>query len=164
MSNESGQQFAIIDRPIRSTIRGLHYIDGGPAEDAPPMADILNPDAVTLFIQLVHEKYARHFGQHFGKTVMGIFTDEPNTLGKVGERNVWPGTRNILDHVNRILGEDFTANLPALFDDTLPDANHHRQRYRWAIRRRLEETWYKPLSDWCRSRGLWLMGHPDKGD
>jgi hypothetical protein len=33
-----------------------------------------------------------------------------------------------------------------------------------AIHRRLEDTWYKPLSDWCGSRGVALMGHPDRGD
>ena len=160
----NGQRHQIVDRPVDSFIRGLHYIDAGPAEDEPPAADILNPEAVQSFIECVHDVYANRFGEHFGKTIFGIFTDEPNPLGRLRERGVWPGTTGIVSEVSRILGFDFTPHLPALFFDDWPDAEERREQYRFAIGRRLEQTWYTPLSEWCDRHGIRLCGHPDKGD
>ena len=159
-----GGSVCIVDRPVDSFIRGLHYVDGGPAEDEPPAADILNPAAVASFIEYVHDVYAERFGEHFGKTIFGIFTDEPNPLGRLRERGVWPGTTGIVGEVSRILGFDFAPHLPALFFDDWPDAERRREQYRFAIGRRLEETWYAPLADWCDRHGTRLCGHPDSGD
>ena len=44
----------------------------------PLFADILDPDAVDCFIRLTHEVYFQHFGSYFGKTIRGIFSDEPS--------------------------------------------------------------------------------------
>lgn len=155
----------IIDRPVDSVVRGIHYLNAEETrEDEPAAGDILNPLAVATFIKLVHERFADAFSEHFGNTILGIFTDEPNPLGRCREKGVWPGTTGIVEHISRLLGEDFTPYLPALFDDEFPEAEQHRKRYRWAVHRRLEETWYRPLHDWCDNHGLWLMGHPERGD
>ena len=155
----------VIDRLVDSVIRGIHFVDDAETiEHEPPAGDILNPQAVKTFIKIVHERFAREFGEHFGKTIMGIFTDEPNALGRSRERGIWPGTKGIVHEVSRLLGEDFTPHLPCLFDESLPGALVQRARYRSAIRQRLEETWYRPLQSWCREHELWLMGHPDHAD
>lgn len=155
----------IIDRPVDAVIRGLHYLDSEETqEETPPAGDILNPQAVATFIHLVHDRMFERLGRWFGETILGVFTDEPDSLGRCREENVWPGTRDILPHVNRLLGEDFTPYLPALFDSAFPDADRHRQQYEWAIHRRMEETWYAPLYDWCQSHGVALIGHPAKSD
>jgi len=39
--------------------------------------DLLNKDATNYFIELTHEQYKRYCGEEFGKTILGIFTDEP---------------------------------------------------------------------------------------
>jgi hypothetical protein len=156
----SGQRLAVIDRQVDSFIRGIHYIGEGPAEDEPPAGDILNPEAVQSFIELVYDKYAAAVGDHFGKTVVGIFTDEPGLLGRCRERNVRPGTTGILEHVNALLGYDFTPHLPALWYDEEPEARRYREAYGWALDKRLEETYYRPLSEWCARHNIWLMGHP----
>lgn len=159
-----GQAIRIVDRPADSVIRGLHYIGDGPEEDEPAMGDILNPDAVASFIRLVYDRYHEAFGAYFGSTIHGVFTDEPNVLGRCRDKDVMPGTTGILDHVNRLLGEEFTPYLPALWFDDFPDAAVHRDRYMQAIRLRLEETWYAPLSAWCEAHGVSLCGHPAEGD
>jgi hypothetical protein len=161
---QNGTHVAVIDRPANSVIRGLHYIGDGPQEDEPPAGDILNPEAVATFIRLVYDKFAEHFQGHFGQTVQAIFTDEPGLLGRSRERDIWPGTTGILEHINRILGYDFTPHLPALWFDDEPDAAHYRRDYEHAINLRLEETYYQQLSAWCETHGLALTGHPHKGD
>ncbi len=160
----NGKRFRVVNRPADSVIRGLHYLGDGPEEEEPAMGDILNPDGTASFIRLVYDRYHSEFGEHFGKTIKAIFTDEPNALGRCREKTVWPGTAGILEHVNRLLGEDFTPHLPALWFDDAPDAERHRQRYRHAIRLRMEETWYRPLYEWCEAHNVALCGHPDRGD
>ena len=159
-----GSRLAVVDRRINSFIRGLHYVGEGPAEDEPAAGDLLNPASVALFLQLVYDRFAEHFSGYFGKTILGIFTDEPSLVGRCRERDVRPGTRKILGHVNRILGYDFTSHLPALWDDSMPAAEQHRQDYFRAVRVRLEETYYAQLSGWCERHGVALAGHPEKGD
>ncbi|MEX0741741.1 MAG: hypothetical protein WD079_03020, partial [Phycisphaeraceae bacterium] len=170
-----GQTLGIIDRPARSIIRGLHYIGEGPEEETPPAADILNPDAVACFIRLVYDRYAQELGEHFGRTIIGVFTDEPGLLGRDPEggwspgtvgvpevesvNGVAPGTTGILEHVNRILGYDFTPHLPCLWFDDEPEAARRRAEYHRAVGERLAETYYRPLSQWAEDHGVALMGH-----
>ena len=161
----NGERIAVVDRPIHSVIRGLHYIDEGPAEDTPAAADLLNPEAVSCFIRLVYDRYFQAVGDHFGKTIIGMFTDEPDLLGRCQEKEVpFPGTTGILDYVNAQLGYDFTPHLPALWYDDEPDALYHRQSYLSTVYKRLEETYYQPLSSWCEAHGVALMGHPAAPD
>ena len=160
----NGERLAVIDRKMDAYIRGLHYIDGGPAEDEPAAGDLLNPDAVACFIRLVYDKFYERFGQHFGGLIPAIFTDEPSPVGKPRERDVWPGTTGILAHVNRLLGYDFGPHLAALWHDDEPDAARYRADYERAIALRMEETWYQPLYDWCSEHGIALTGHPARAD
>jgi len=159
----NGRRIAVIDRPADSSIRGLHYVGNGPAEDEPPAADILNPAAVAEFIHLVYDRFAARFGQHFGVTIPAIFTDEPAPLGRLREQGVAPGTRGILPEVSRILGYDFTPHLPALWFDDEPNAPRFRAEYDLAIAKRLEETFYAQLYAWCDAHGVALTGHPAQG-
>ena len=103
-------------------------------------------------------------GDHFGSTILGIFTDEPGPLGKCRERDVVPGTTGILEHINAYLGADFTPHLPALWYEDEPDAARWRAAFEEAIAHRLEETFYRPLHEWCHAHGTALVGHPARGD
>ena len=166
-----GHRIAIVDRPVGSTIRGVHFVDEDPArrddhkevaENRPLAGDLLNPEAMQCFVRLVYQRYYDEFGKHFGKTIKGVFTDEPGLLGKGGcwEINPRPGTTGILEHVNAFLGYDFTPHLPALWDDAEPDAGTYRADYDKAVRHRLQETYYAPISEWCAEHGIALTGHP----
>ncbi len=153
-----GSRLAVVDRPSGGVIRGLHYIGDGPREETPPAADILNPAAVHSFIHLVYDRYAKEFGTYFGTTVLGIFTDEPSMLGR-GGRGL-PGTSDILQQVNRILGYDFTPYLADLWYEDRPDSLRRRADFQRAVGLRLEETYYEPISQWCQTHHIPLTGHP----
>jgi hypothetical protein len=158
-----GNKAAIIEKPSGGNIRGLHYIGEGSdklKEESPPAGDILNPDAVTSFIELVYDRYAKEFGSYFGKTIMGIFTDEPSPLGRGGARGIVPGNSKLLDQINKILGYDFKPYLADLWFTDGTDWKKHRADYNRAINICLEENYYKRLSDWCAGHSISLMGHP----
>ncbi|UCD49886.1 MAG: hypothetical protein JSW27_20445 [Phycisphaerales bacterium] len=169
---QNGHRVAVVDRAARegrSTIRGLHFVEDDPprranrrevAENHPPGGDILNPEATACFIRLVYQKYYDEFGDHFGKTVKAIFTDEPSLLARGAERGMVPGTTGILKEVNAILGYDFTEHLPALWYEDEPDAERWRREYNRAMQARLEQTFYRPISEWCSAHGVALTGHP----
>src|SRR5665811_2022530 len=94
INRPAGERVAVIDQPSGANIRGLHYIGEGSGqvkEETPPAGDILNPDAVTSFMELVYDRYAKEFGKYFGITVLGIFTDEPSPLGRGTARGIVPG-------------------------------------------------------------------------
>jgi hypothetical protein len=170
-----GHRIAIVDGPIHSTIRGLHFIEKNPerradhrevAENHPKAGDLLNPQAMECFIQKVYQRFYDEFKEHFGTTIKAIFTDEPSLTGKGRKKKLdaRPGTRDIVPLVSRILGYDFTPFLPALWDDREPDASRHRDDYARAVKLRLEETFYAPISEWCEEHGIKLTGHPSESD
>ena len=158
-----GERIAIVDQPSGGIIRGLHYIgeeSGKIKEESPPAGDILNPDAVTSFMELVYDRYAKEFGKYFGTTILGIFTDEPSPLGRGGARGVLPGNAKLIKQINSILGYDIRPFLADLWYNDLPDFRKHRNDYNRAINTCLEENYYKRLGNWCKEHGISLMGHP----
>lgn len=165
--HEAHGLIAVVDRPIQSVIRGLHYIGEGPDEDTPPAGDLLNPEAMQCFIRLVYDGYYKALKEYFGTTVIGIFTDEPSLTGRLQDpaaKRIAPGTTGIIAWVSDYLGYDFVPHLSALWFDDVPDALRHRTAYHRALSARLEETYYRPLHDWCEAHGVALMGHPEGPD
>ena len=161
-----GQRYAMVDRPIDSVIRGLHFVHEDadePPEDSPPAADLLNPDAVACFVRLVYDRFYAEFEPYFGTTIQAIFTDEPHLLGRLREPpSVVPWTTDILPHLNAYLGYDITPHLPALWDDNAPP--HTFQDFERAIEHRLRQTYYSQLYEWCEAHGVALTGHPAQPD
>ena len=172
----NGHRIAIVDRfisPGYSLIRGLHFLEENPkrredhkevAEEMPPLADILNPDAIKCFIKLVYQRYYNEFKDHFGKTIKAIFTDEPSFFGKKPEKGAVPGNAGTLHFVNEWLKEDITDNLPALWFKDEPDSEKIRKDYYRALNARLDETYYKQLHNWCNDHNTSLTGHPAHPD
>lgn len=163
INRPGGERVAVVDQPSGGNIRGLHYIGEGTnrlREESPPAGDILNPEAVTSFMELVYDKYAKEFGKYFGTTILGIFTDEPSPLGRGGARGVVPGNKSLLPQINNILGYDITPYLADLWYNDNPDSKKHRIDYNSAINICLEENYYKRLGIWCKEHGIALMGHP----
>jgi hypothetical protein len=163
LDRPGGQRLAVVERPSGGVIRGLHYRGEGTAkikEDAPLAADILNPEAVASFIDLVYERYAREFGAQFGTTILGVFTDEPSPMGRGPARGMVPGSRQTLQQVNRILGYDFTPYLADLWSADTPQSAARRRAYQRAIHTCFEHSYYRQLSQWCTRHGIALMGHP----
>jgi hypothetical protein len=159
----NGSRVAIIERPSGGVIRGLHYIGEGSGrlrEESPPAGDILNPDAVKSFIDLVYEKYYKEFGKYFGNTVIGIFTDEPSPLGRGGGRGIIAGNARLIPLINKQIGYDITPYLSDLWFKDSPEAEKHRLDYNTAMNSCLEDIYYKSLSSWCSGHGISLMGHP----
>lgn len=143
------------------TIRGVHENEDDGEPDAPASADLLNPAAVQAFIRLTHEAYYAALKDHFGKTVIAMFTDEPDIVG----RNHRPGCIAWTDDFL----PDFEAqgctltDLPALWLNMGDGTGDIRRRYRRALNHRMQRSYYGQLAQWCDAHGIALTGHPAKG-
>lgn len=163
ITRPDGERVAIVDQPSGGNIRGLHYIGEGSSrlrEETPPAGDILNPEAVSSFMELVYDKFAVEFGKYFGTTVIGIFTDEPSPMGRGSARGLVPGNAKLLTQINSILGYDIKPYLADLWYNDNPDSRKHRIDYNRAVNICLEENYYRRLGEWCEEHGISLMGHP----
>lgn len=156
--------YGFIQTPSGGVIRGVHWDEEDNKPGAPPSADLLNPAATARFIEKTHQCYYNALAPHFGKTVLGIFTDEPSILGRRSKRGLRPWTIGFLGQINDILGYDFTPMLPLLWLDA-PDglARAARQDFEFAVAETLNEHYYRPISEWCEAHGVALTGHPSGG-
>ncbi|HHV61666.1 MAG TPA: hypothetical protein GXX51_03370 [Firmicutes bacterium] len=115
--------------------------------------DLMNPEAVSKFLELTHEEYAKRFGEHFGKTIPGVFTDEP------GHYRSMPWTGRFLDEFQRRKGYDLR---PHLYKLALPAGDYVRIRcdYHEVATALYIEAFYRQVRLWCEEHGLEFTGHP----
>ncbi len=146
----------------QGVIRGIHFGEDDWEDTPPPASDLLNPAAIQRFIQLTHEKYYQRLSRHFGRTIQAIFTDEPLILGRRSRKDLLPWTAGFLAYYCESGGKE--TDLPGLWLDVGPQTIVIRRRFERAVRSRLAETYYRPLSEWCASHGVALTGHPAESD
>lgn len=136
----------------------------GPSEwfngEAPP--DNLNPECVKRFLALTHEKYFALCGEEFGRTVKGIFTDEPsladNHAGFRPERSWIPWTEGFGEYFKERRGYDPLELIPYLYFNG-EYSRRIRHDYWYMITLRFSESYAKTISQWCEAHGLLMTGH-----
>lgn len=144
-------------------IRGVHSGQDDGESEAPRSADLLNGEAVQTFISLTHEKYYSKLKDYFGKTIIAMFTDEPDLLGRGHAEGLKPWTRDFLGEV--LSNGNKETDLPLLwFDSEERSTQYIRTKYQKTVRQRLSRVYYKQLYDWCEKRGIALTGHPAASD
>ncbi|WMJ86530.1 glycosylhydrolase-like jelly roll fold domain-containing protein [Anaerocolumna sp. MB42-C2] len=143
-------------------IRGIHFGEDDGEKEAPASADLLNISAVEEFIKLTHERYYKVLKKYFGKTIIGMFTDEPDIMGRGFEKGLIPWTGGFLKYYIQQGNAEF--DLPLLWFDVFKTSDLKRKRYQEAVNKRMEETYYKPVYEWCSRHNIALTGHPHESD
>lgn len=110
--------------------------------------DPCNREAMATFIRLTHERYAKHIGEEFGKTVKGMFTDEIGLLGSI------PWSPRLEAAFRERNGYSLTGCLPALSYAEYPDASRIRYDYYQTVHELLTGSYHKQVYDWCEAHGL----------
>ena len=132
--------------------------------------DTLNREATNRFIELTHEKYRKRCGQHFGKGIKGIFTDEPHrgfilcdTVGQPGAKrssHAIPYTEKLYEEFTRRFGYSLEGRLPELFFQFEGKAiSQLKWHYVELLQQLFIENWARPCLQWCESNDLLLTGH-----
>ena len=125
-------------------------------------SDNLNGEAVRTFLNLTHEKYKERFGDKFGATIKGFFTDEPDFCDFYSSftpgRPWLPWTDDFVEAFQARRGYDPRAYLPLLFFDGA-DSAMIRHDYWRTLSELFGERYMKQLYDWCQGQNLALTGH-----
>ena len=116
--------------------------------------DLMDAGCVKEFIRMTHGEYVKRFGKHLGRTIPGIFTDEPNnhnwqsalTWSRGFETDLARAVRGGIDR------------LPALVLPTA-DAPEVRFAYMKAVSERFHSSFTKQIGDFCAKTGFAMTGH-----
>ncbi len=153
--------FLFTQTPSGGRIRGVHDGEEDNQPGAPASADLLNAAATAHFIAETHERYYQALSRHFGRTIRAIFTDEPNILGRRTKPGLVPWTWGFLDRLNTSTGRDFATSLPFLWVEASDRSEAAvRSQFNSLVAAALNESYYKPISDWCAAHKVALTGHP----
>ena len=121
--------------------------------------DLMNPDAVRAFINCTHERYKTSCGEHFGKAIPGIFTDEP---GYIFQNNydvpAVPWSDHLVPFFESRNGYDIREKLPMLFFE-LDGYQKVRLDFYDAAAELFKNSYTKQYSDWCADNNLIMTGH-----
>ena len=115
--------------------------------------DLLRPGVTEKFIEITFEAYKRELGEHFGKRVPGIFTDEPHLF-----TGGLPWNDHLAEEFHKRWGYRLEDHLPAL-DRPLGDWRKVRHNYHQVLLEQFAEHWGKPCHDFCETNGIEFTGH-----
>ena len=140
--------------------------------------DFITADSAALQIEAVYEPHWRRYGEEFGKTIAGFFSDEPQFGNSVldsyhtcpcgdPERYRYgigqpglalPVNAALLERMSAALGEDARPHLGELWyeGDRSPEA---RLAYMDALTALYRDCFSRPVGDWCRAHGVEYIGH-----
>ncbi|MDF7824515.1 glycosyl hydrolase [Pontiellaceae bacterium B12227] len=149
-------RFSIIEQGTSGFYNGYTYID------------TMNRDATEAFLASTHEKYAAHCGDRLGKSIKGIFTDEPHRGALLdgfsmymenGEQTA-PYTPALFDEFQNRFGYDLKEKLPELF---LQVDGRRISQVKWHYVELLQQLFIEnfavPCNAWCTEHNLILTGH-----
>lgn len=129
--------------------------------------DTLNPETIRDFISCTHEVYDRELGEFFGKSILSIFTDEPQFCHKrqmkyaLEKREVIiPYTDNFENLFQERYGHSFLKHLPEIFWD-LPEGKYSCVRYEYHdfVCDLFLKSFTSQVGKWCDDHGILFTGH-----
>jgi len=127
-------------------------------------ADTMNKEAMEKFIELTHEKYQENCGDRIGKTILGIFTDEP-TRGMIFSDYagyIYRGayTPRLFEEFEKRFGYSLQDNLPELYLRTgQGELSRVKRDYIEVCQELFLEAYSIPIDKWCREHNMIFTGH-----
>ncbi len=119
--------------------------------------DLLYPGVTEKFIEITMKGYEKSIGTEFGKTVPGVFTDEPNIRQPQG-RNCIRWTPDLFEKFKERWGYDLKPLLPALVEE-VDDWQRIRHNYYALLLELFIDRWSKPWYEYTEKHNLDWTGH-----
>jgi len=116
--------------------------------------DLMYPGVTEKFLAITMDAYTREIGEHYGKGVPGVFTDEPH-LAPAGEL---PWTDDLPDVFEKRWGYSLIDNLPNLVGP-VGDWKRVRHNYVGVLLELFIERWAKPYYEYCERYNIEFTGH-----
>ena len=120
--------------------------------------DLLYKGVTEKFMEITMTKGYERNKADFGKTLSGIFTDEPNLRATNGKGTIIRWTPDLWDVFQQRWGYDLRPNLLSLTDE-IGDWRKIRHDYYETTLEMFVDRWAKPWSKYCDEKGLKWTGH-----
>lgn len=117
----------------------------------PYYVDVFNRETISYFLKFTHEKYYERFGERFGSSLKGFFTDEPQFC-KSPWSFVFP------KEFRNTYGYEIENHLPLLFFEE-DGYEAVRSDFRCLVAKLFQESFIKQMYDWCSEHNCKLTGH-----
>ena len=149
-------RFSVVEQGKSGFYNGYTYID------------TMNRDATNAFLESTHEKYAAKCGDRLGKSIKGIFTDEPHRGALLDGFSMYrddgafcaPFTPKLFEEFEKRFGYDLKERLPELF---LQVDGERISQVKWHYVELLQQLFLEnfaiPSKEWCEEHNLVLTGH-----
>ena len=159
-ANEPGEwkalRFAIVPDEPNSNYNGTTYID------------TMSRKATDKFIEMTHEEYAKRCGDRLGRSIKGIFTDEPHRGHCFDNRRENDGVMSCATAWTDDIFEEFETRYGFACRPILPELFYRKNgelvapvklHYIDLANALFLERFAKPLNDWCNDHGIQFTGH-----
>lgn len=149
-------RFAIVPDSPHSNYNGTTYID------------TMSRKATDRFIELTHEAYAQRCGDRLGRSIKGIFTDEPHRGHCFDNRSVTEGVMSCAVAWTDDIFREFESRYGFACRPILPELFYRKNgelvapvklHYIDLANALFLERFAKPLNDWCNDHGILFTGH-----
>lgn len=130
--------------------------------------DMLEPEAVRLYIEEVYDSHYEHFKEYFGNTLRGFFSDEPgfhnnskyNICPLMGsEYSHFPWNENVLKRLWDVYDKDARKMLSGLWADVPGVSEKIRYTYMDIVSDEFRKNFSSQIGDWCRRHSVEYIGH-----
>lgn len=122
--------------------------------------DLMSRRMVRAFIDTTYRPYVERYGVKRGKTVFGMFTDEPQIAPRpsVGNSGSISYTPELFAAFRALNGYEMTEVLPLLFDR---DTGYEKARidYYRTVAHLFEENFARQIGQYCADNGFRFTGH-----
>ena len=131
--------------------------------------NMMDRGSVHKLIEAVYEPHFEHYGDEFGKTVAGFFSDEPEIGNghlyefgkKIGDLDDQAWSDAVEARLKGEWGAHYRANLPFIWTQAAGRDTQARVRcdYMDAVTLEVQKCFSMQLGDWCRDHGVKYIGH-----
>lgn len=118
--------------------------------------DLMAKGVTDKFIDVTYKSYEKVVGKEFGKTIKGVFSDEPTIINE--GRNSVRWTPDLFDRFYKAWGYDLRLHLPSLFKET-GDWKRVRHNYYEMLLQLFIDRWSKPVASYMNQHQLVWTGH-----
>ncbi len=118
--------------------------------------DLLVKGVTEKFIEVTFKKYEPFIGKDFGKTIPGIFSDEPGIQAEGRDNIRW--TPDLFSAFQQRWGYDLRLHLPSLFEET-GNWKKVRHNYYQVLLQLFIDRWFKPMHQYTEKHNLKWTGH-----
>ncbi|MEI7901930.1 MAG: hypothetical protein WCK89_16885 [bacterium] len=130
--------------------------------------DSMDIDATRRYIELTHEQYRKRCGDRLGRSIKGIFTDEPHRgmlMSSFGEgrehpERCIPWSTHFAESFQARFGYDPVERLPEIF---LRREGQRLSPVKWQYLEHAQtlflQNFMKPIQEWCHTNKMQFTGH-----